>query len=109
MIRADPNKERLDHLITRWLKRHLQRLGSQINLEQVNSLTEDKAMLAENLENLVKRERKESREELARETACNLIKLGLLTDEQVAQATSLPLDQVRALSEGEHTAPRNLL
>ena len=58
-------------------------------------------MLAENLENLMKQERWESREESLRETARNLIKLGLLTDEQIAQATSLPLDQVRALSKAE--------
>ncbi|WP_223296702.1 hypothetical protein [Thiorhodovibrio frisius] len=109
LIRADPNKERLDRLITRWLKRHLKRLGNRIDLGQVHSLTEDKAMLVENLEHLVKRERqdgrkaghkagrKEGREESARETARNFIKLGLLTDEQIAQTTRLPLQQVRAL------------
>ncbi|WPL23735.1 hypothetical protein [Thiorhodovibrio frisius] len=56
-------------------------------------------MLVENLENLVKRERSEGREESSRETAHNLIRLGILTDVQIAQATGLPLQQVQALHE----------
>jgi len=47
-------------VIIRWIKRHLQRLRAEINLDQLNSLIEDKDMLAENLENLVKKERLES-------------------------------------------------
>ncbi|MEA3643522.1 MAG: hypothetical protein VBE63_26845 [Lamprobacter sp.] len=50
LIQADPNKARLDRLITHWLKRHLRRLGADIDLKQINSLVEDNAMLAENLE-----------------------------------------------------------
>jgi hypothetical protein len=57
IIQADPNKERVDRVITRWIKRHLSRLGADVNLDQLNSLVEDKNMLAENLENLVKKER----------------------------------------------------
>ena len=57
IIQADPNKERIDRVITRWIKRHLNRLSAEVNLEQLNSLIEDKDMLAENLENLVKKER----------------------------------------------------
>ena len=57
IIQADPNKERVDRVITRWIKRHLSRLGADVNLDQLNSLIEDKNMLAENLENLVKKER----------------------------------------------------
>ncbi|MBK5937709.1 Rpn family recombination-promoting nuclease/putative transposase [Halochromatium roseum] len=63
LIQADPNKARLDRLITRWLKRHLQRLGAQIDLTQINSLVEDKAMLAENLLHWAERERQEGRKE----------------------------------------------
>ena len=63
IIQAAPNKERIDKVITRWIKRHLQRLGADINLEQLESLVEDKAMLAENLENLVKKERLQGRQE----------------------------------------------
>ncbi|NEV65305.1 hypothetical protein G3446_26335 [Thiorhodococcus minor] len=59
LIQADPNKARLDRLITRWLKRHLQRLGAGIDLTQIHSLVEDTAMLAENLESWAKREREE--------------------------------------------------
>lgn len=63
IIQADPNKERTDRIITRWLKRHLYRLSAEVNLDRLDSLMEDKAMLAENLENLVKKERLEGRQE----------------------------------------------
>ena len=101
IIQADPNKARTDKIITRWLKRHLQRLGVTVNLEQLNSLVEDKAMLAENLENLVKKERMEGRmegeEQRALQTARNLIKLGVLSDAQIADATGLSLNEVKEL------------
>lgn len=47
--------------MTRWLKRHLQWLGTEIDLERLNSVVEDKEMLAENLENWAKKERQEGR------------------------------------------------
>ena len=56
IIQADPNKGRIDRIVTRWLKRHLQRLDAHVELAQLNSLVEEKEMLAENLENLVRRE-----------------------------------------------------
>jgi hypothetical protein len=59
IIQVDPNKARIDKIITRWLKRHLQRLGAEINLDQLNSLVEDKDMLAENLENWAKKEQQQ--------------------------------------------------
>ncbi|WP_338042708.1 Rpn family recombination-promoting nuclease/putative transposase, partial [Ectothiorhodospira haloalkaliphila] len=110
-IRAHPEKARLDEVITRWLKRHLKRLGAEAEkaLEQVNSLVEDNAMLAENLQTWAERERQkgeavglqkgrqEGRQENARETAINLLALGLLDDHQIAQTTGLPLDEVKAL------------
>ncbi|CAM3443932.1 Rpn family recombination-promoting nuclease/putative transposase [Halomonas lysinitropha] len=65
IIQADPHKARTDRIITRWLKRHLQWLGAEVNLDQLESLVEDKDMLAENLENLVKKERLEGRQEEA--------------------------------------------
>ncbi|MBK5929076.1 Rpn family recombination-promoting nuclease/putative transposase [Halochromatium salexigens] len=117
LIQADPNKTRLDRLITRWLKRHLQRLGAQIDLTQIHSLVEDKTMLAENLETWAQRERQEGRlegrqegeqigmqkgeqigmQKTAQATARNLIALGLLNDAQIAQATGLSMAQVEAL------------
>ena len=48
---------RRDRLITRWLKRHLQRLGAEVDLERIHSLVEDQSMLAENLEHWARRER----------------------------------------------------
>lgn len=65
IIQTDPHKERIDRIITRWLKRHLHRLGAGVNLDQLESLVEDKDMLAENLQNLVKKERLEGRQEEA--------------------------------------------
>ncbi|OAZ91400.1 Rpn family recombination-promoting nuclease/putative transposase [Halomonas sp. G11] len=102
IIQADPHKERIDKIITRWLKRHLQRLGAEVDLNQLNSLVEDKDMLAENLENWAQQERQEGEklgiekgEKLGIEkTARNLLKLGVLSDEQIAEATGLALDEV---------------
>lgn len=54
-------------------------------------------MLAENLENLVKKERLEGRQEANRETARNLIKLAVLSDQQIAEATGLTVVDVQRL------------
>ncbi|MFY0992587.1 Rpn family recombination-promoting nuclease/putative transposase [Halomonas sp. C05BenzN] len=103
IIQADPLKARIDPVITRWLKRHLKRLGAGVNLERLDSLVEDRDMLAENLENLVKKERLEGRLEANQATARNLIKLGVLTDEQIAEATGLTTAEVQALrAEDKH-------
>ncbi len=114
IIQADPDKERIDKIITRWLKRHLQRLGAEVDLNQLNSLVEDKDMLAENLENWAQQERQvglqegeklgiEKGEKLGIEkTARNLLKLGVLSDEQIAEATGLALEDVAKLrTEGQ--------
>ncbi|MCG5502114.1 hypothetical protein [Ectothiorhodospira lacustris] len=110
-IRAHPEKARLDEVITRWLKRHLRRLGAEAEqaLEQINSLVEDHAMLAENLQTWAEKERQKGRQEGEeiglqkgrqkgrRLAAINLLKLGLLTDEQIAQTTGLSLTEVSVL------------
>ncbi|MCH4562714.1 hypothetical protein MKP05_06170 [Halomonas sp. EGI 63088] len=60
-------------------------------------------MLAENLANLVKKERLEGRLEANQATARNLIKLGVLTDEQIAEATGLTTAEVQAFrAEDKH-------
>ena len=109
IIQSDPNKDRTDRIITRWLKRHLQRLGAEVHLDQLNSLVEDRDMLAENLANLVKKERlegmlagrQEGRQEgehmKAEQIAHNLIAMGLLTDAQIATASGLSDDEVKVL------------
>lgn len=102
IIQADPHKERIDKIITRWLKRHLQRLGAEVDLNQLNSLVEDKDMLAENLENWAQQERQEGEKLGIEKTARNLLKLGVLSDEQIAEATGLALHEVAKLrTEGE--------
>ena len=68
-------------------------------------------MLAENLENLVQKERSQSRMEgrmegrveAKRETALNLINMNVLTDAQIAQASGLTEADVIALrTEAKH-------
>jgi predicted transposase/invertase (TIGR01784 family) len=101
IIEADPDKARVDAIITRWLKRHLQRLGAGIDLSRLNSVMEDKAMLAENLENWAQKERSEGHmegvEESKRNTARHLLELGVLSDEQIAGATGLTMADIARL------------
>jgi len=121
IIQANPDKERIDRILTRWIKRHLERLNADINLEQLNSLVEDKAVLAENIENLMKKERQEGEKvgfdkgekvgfdkgekvgfdkghhKGQRLAANNLLKLGVLSDEQIAKITNLPLAEIKKL------------
>ena len=59
-LKNHPDKKWLDRVITRWFKRYLQRMNAQIKLETSNSLTEEKGMLAQNLENWIENERCES-------------------------------------------------
>lgn len=120
-IQADPNKERIDKIVTRWLKRHLQRLGAYVDLDELNSLVEDKDMLAENLENWAQRERREERQKVLqeteqrvreaeqralaekRETVRHLLAFGVLSDEQIAEATGLTVDEIANLrTEDKH-------
>ncbi|WP_409525357.1 Rpn family recombination-promoting nuclease/putative transposase [Nitrincola sp. MINF-07-Sa-05] len=123
IIRADPNKERIDKIITRWLKRHLQYLGAGVNLDPLNSLMEDREMLAENLEKLVKKERIEGRIEGRQEgeqigiqkgiqkgrmetmceTARNLIARTEMDDAMIADISGLSVDEVTKLrAEARH-------
>ncbi|MCP1305548.1 hypothetical protein BIS09_17180, partial [Halomonas sp. R1t8] len=106
---ASPDKERIDNIITRWLKRYLQRLGAKANLDQLTSLMEDKDMLAENLENWAQQERQAGIEKGTKlgieqgkklgieKTARNLLKLGVLSNEQIAEVTGLDLEDIAKL------------
>jgi len=115
IIQLDPNKDRTDRIITRWLKRHLQRLGAEVHLDQLNSLVEDRDMLAENLENLVKKERlegmlagrQEGRQEgehmKAEQIAHNLINRTEMDDQMIAEIAGLTVNEVSRLrSEIKH-------
>lgn len=109
IIQAAPDKERIDKIVTRWLKRYLQRLGANANLDQLNSLVEDKTMLAENLANWAQEERQagrlegrqegrlEGRQEGIVTTARNLLTLGALSDDQIAVATGLTVEEIAKL------------
>ena len=109
IIQASPDKERIDNIITRWLKRYLQLLGAKANLDQLTSLMEDKDMLAENLENWAQQERQAGIEKGTKlgieqgkklgieKTARNLLKLGVLSNEQIAEVTGLDLEDIAKL------------
>jgi hypothetical protein len=99
IIQADPNKERIDRIITRWLKRHLQRVApkARLDLDQLNSLVEDKDMLAENLENLVKKERLEGeaigeRRVLRKQLGLKFGELPVWAEQRLGQATPEQLE-----------------
>ena len=120
IIQADPNKERLDRVITRWIKRHLSRLGVKLQLDQLNSLIKDKDMLAENLENLVRKERAEAieqgleqgieqgyqkaqaeiqaAEKRMKQAVMNLFGMGL-SDEQIAQSFQISVEDVQVIKQ----------
>ncbi|MCL5424474.1 MAG: hypothetical protein M1154_02305 [Gammaproteobacteria bacterium] len=118
ITQADPNKEHIDKVITRWIKRHLQRLGAEVNLEQLNSLVEDKDMLAENLENLVQKERRAGEQlgiekgrqeaekralESKRNAALKLITRTEMDDQMIADIEELPVEEVERLrAETQH-------
>ncbi|MCP1318603.1 Rpn family recombination-promoting nuclease/putative transposase [Halomonas sp. 707B3] len=118
MIQADPHKERIDKVITRWIKRHLYRLDAEINIDQLTSLVEDKEMLAENLENLVQKERQTGRQEgrlegrqeaeqraleSKRNAARKLIALTEMSDQLIADIEELPVEEVEKLrAETQH-------
>ena len=63
IIQTDPNKQRTDAIVTRWLKRHLRWLGAGAELQQLNSVVKEKDMLAEKLGYLGEKERQEGRQE----------------------------------------------
>ena len=54
-------------------------------------------MLAENLENWAQQERQEGEKLGIEKTARNLLKLGVLSDEQIAEATGLALEDIAEL------------
>jgi len=50
-LQQGEHRERINKVLTRWIKRHLQRLGLSLNIDSLDGLTEETDMLAENLEN----------------------------------------------------------
>ncbi len=63
ILKNRPDKKRLDAVITRWFKRHLQRMQLGIKLDELNSLAEEQTMLAENLQNWLRSEVNAGRQE----------------------------------------------
>lgn len=103
IIQAAPDKARIDQIVTRWLKRHLAWLNASVDLDQIHSLTEDRAMLAETLETWAKKERQQGREEARRDTARNLIARTEMDDATIAEIAGLSAADVASLrAEGQH-------
>jgi len=49
LLQKGEDRERIDKILTRWIKRHLKKLGVSLNIENIDMLVEDIDMLAENL------------------------------------------------------------
>lgn len=113
IIEQAPNKSRLDKVITRWLKRHLFRLGAELDLDSINSLTENQSMLAENLQNWVQKERSDDIREgklegklegihegelkAKHQVATNLIARTEMDDQTIADIAGLPVETITQL------------
>jgi len=90
LVKADANKERLDQLLTIWIKRYLQRQGVKGNIEQLESLVEEKTMLAENMEKW----RNDAKLEGKLEQAIQMVKDFNLSVKEVAEKYQLPLNEL---------------
>lgn len=98
IIKADPDKERIDRIVTRWINRHFERLGAKVDLTELNSLVEDRNMLADNLENWAKREREAGIQKGRTETLRKLIELKFneipaWAEQRLEQASQDELDE----------------
>ena len=114
IIRKDPNKERIDKVVTRWLKRHLHYLGDSQNWSRIHSLIEDHAMIAENIRTWEEKARAEGMqqgyeqakaeaEQRLQEMVLNMVQSGLL-DEQIISIADISSEQLAAikLSQSKH-------
>jgi predicted transposase/invertase (TIGR01784 family) len=97
-LQSHPEKARLDKVITRWFKRYLQRIDAQIKLDTFNSLTEEKGMLAQNIEEWIEQERRESavkaKLEGKLETAFETVRRFNVTVKQAAEAASVSVNEL---------------
>lgn len=107
IIQADPDKERIDRIVTRWIKRHFERLGARVDLTELNSLVEDRNMLADNLENWAKRERQEGgmtklESTLRKQVTLKFGDMPAWADQRLADASEDELDEwaVRVMTVG---------
>jgi predicted transposase/invertase (TIGR01784 family) len=107
IICKDPNKERIDRVITRWLKRHFYRLGDRQNWDKIHSLIEDHAMIAENIQTWAQKERLEGLQEGYKkaqaeaeqrldEVVLNMVQAGI-PDDQVLSIVGITSEQLAAI------------
>ena len=113
IVKQDPNKERIDKVITRWLKRHLHYLGDSQNWEHIHSLIEDHAMIAENIRKWPEQLRAEGieqgyqkaqaeaeaeKQKLRDAMVLNMLQAGL-PDSQVMGIAQITADELAAIKE----------
>jgi predicted transposase/invertase (TIGR01784 family) len=91
-LQNHPDKARLDKVITRWFKRYLQRMNAQITLDTLNSLTEEKGMLAHNIEQWIEQERNEGKLEGKLEAAQTMVQEFGISVKEAALRLKVPLD-----------------
>lgn len=92
-----PDAARILPIFKRWSQRHLHHHAFDINLEHILSLEELTTMLATKFDYITEKSRQQGIEQGRLETAKNLLKLGVLSDQQIAQAAGLPLEKILAL------------
>lgn len=117
--RSHPDRERIDRVLVEWMKHYLHRHDFDLKVTDIAHLEDVPIMLDLNKERQewkqqgiqqgiqqgmqqgrlegMQQGRLEGIQQGQRETARNLLRLGLLTDEQVAEAADLSIEQVRAL------------
>ena len=115
IVKQDPNKDRIDKVIIRWLKRHLHYLGDSQNWDHIHSLVEDHAMIAENIRKWPEQLReegyqkaqaevkaaeaeKQAAEKRMTQAVMNLFGMGL-SDEQIAQSFQISIEEVQAIKQ----------
>ena len=119
IVKQEPNKERIDKVIIRWLKRHLHYLGDSQNWDHIHSLVEDHAMIAENIrkwpeqlkaegieqgyqkaqaEVQAAEAEKQAAEKRLQEMVLNMLQAGL-PDSQVMTIAQITADELAAIKE----------
>lgn len=112
IVKQDPNKDRIDKVIIRWLKRHLHYLGDSQNWDHIHSLVEDHAMIAENIRKWPEQLREEGyqkaqaevkaaeaeKQRLLTQAVMKLFGLGL-TDQQIADSFQISIEEVQAIKQ----------
>lgn len=104
-----PDKERIDRVLVNWMKHYLHHNDFHLNVADIERLEDVPNMLDLNKERQewkqqgIQQGKQQGIDLTQRRTARRLLRLGLLTDEQIAEASDLTLEQIQALkAESQH-------